>query len=140
MAGHSPKRSGAVSAPVREQIPRSLSTLVNSAIRSRPSPSSRSAASLVRRAAAARRTRRYSGGVVVFADVREEQALLEQLARLCERREPLGAAHVAALARLAREVVPPPLGISLSELRMLAGIASPSNVPPTENPFGRRQR
>jgi hypothetical protein len=77
----------------------------------------RRAEDLVRHAAEARLERRQTAGVVVVADVREEQTLLAELALLVERGTPLSAGLFAAVEQLARETTPPRLPGALRHLR-----------------------
>jgi hypothetical protein len=95
-------------------------------------------AEAVRFAAAARHQRRLGAGVVAFADVREEQELLERLARLVEAGEPLDPPLAASVERIAAELAPPPLPEGLAQLRALAARApaAPPRGRPRVHPAG----
>jgi hypothetical protein len=96
----------------------SRSFAIAPSVRRASQPRTRLAARL-RLAAASRRERRLAAGVVAFAHVREEQNLLEGLARLVEAGEPLDAPLAASVERIAGERTTPPLSEGLAQLRAL---------------------
>lgn len=92
----------------------------------------------IRGAAATRLDRRTRAGVVVVADIREEQELLGRLVALVERGEPLSAEVFGTVQRLVAEEAPPPLPTALAELRRLDELRPPmeprSAPPPSTQP------
>jgi hypothetical protein len=106
----------------RADLRRRLLALLDRAAGTGDSVDAGRSGAFVRHAAASRPERRLAAGVVVVADVRDEQELLERLASLVDRGWPLSPEVFAAVERMARETSPPSLPSALRELRaLLAG-------------------